>query len=254
MKRLKLAELTEQARYLRMLVYGEPGAGKSWFCASACLAEETSPVLYVEHLGQVTSLRSNPAYMEALEDGRLVILQIATYKELNKVFQFLTTGQGALKGMMDTPKTVVIDSVTELQRREVLRIAGNNADAFKVEIEGPQIQHWGSLLSQFTLLAKMFYGLPMHVVFSLLETAQLNDKEKVVSVRPALQGSASRLLPAYALMLMRLERAARNVKAHAVGHINSSVARSKDQTGSLPGTIAGPTIPMLVSLLNKSLD
>lgn len=252
MKRVKLEDLQAQAQYLRLLVYGEPGAGKSWLCASACLTPETAPVLYLDYLGQVASLKSNPEYRKAMEDGRLVLLQLEKYADLNQVYSFLSTGKGPLADVMAMPKTLILDSLTELQRAEVMRRAGNKSGTFLTDIEPPQIQHWGTLLSQFTLLAKMLYDLPMHVVLTSLESVQLDMREKIESRRPALQGSAKRLLPAYALTLMHLQRAARNMKGHNVGHTNSTVARSKDQTGMFPAKVVSPTIPLLVKLLNKS--
>ena len=66
MKHLKVAALEEEAKYLRMLCYGEPGSGKTWLGASAALDELTAPVLYVEHRSQIASLRSNSELVAAM--------------------------------------------------------------------------------------------------------------------------------------------------------------------------------------------
>ena len=265
MKHLKPAALDEEAKYLRMLVYGEPGSGKTWLGASACLDEATSPVLYVEYRSQIASLRSNPEYVAAMENGRLVVLSLDKYEELNYIYTYLfnldveqvtqpTEGIGSLFTEHGPPKTVVTDSLTEFQRAEVMRRAGNPVDKFLTEVEAPQIQHWGQLLNQFTLWANKFYALPMHVIFMGLEDVDyapriVGQAPRVTGFRLALQGSAQRQFPAYALTVMRMERAARNAAAYAVGYTQATRAKTKEQTGRIPAMILGPTIPMLAKML-----
>lgn len=265
MKHLKPAALEAEAQYLRMLVYGEPGAGKTWLGASAALDELTAPVLYIEHRAQIASLRSNPEFITAMEDGRLVILSLDKYSELNHIYTYLFTLGGNAKPASGSigslfpngpPKTLIVDSLTELQRTEVLRVAGNPVDKFLTEIDPPQIQNWGQLLNQFTLLANKFYALPMHVVFLGLEDVDyapriVGQAPQVTGFRLALQGSAQRQFPAYALTVMRLERAPRNSQAYCVGHTRAIRAKTKEQSGCIPAKVVGPTIPMLVEMLRE---
>jgi hypothetical protein len=269
MKHLKPAALEVEAQYLRMLVYGEPGSGKTWLGASAALDELTAPVLYVEYKSQIASLRSNPEYVAAMEDGRLVILSLEKYEELNHVYTYLfqhagcapaatvqTGGIGELFLEHGPPKALIVDSLTELQRSEVMRRAGNTPNKFLTDVEAPLIQHWGQLLNQFTLLANKFYALPMHVVFLGLEDVDyapriVGEAPKVTGFRLALQGSAQRQFPAYALTVMRLERAPRNSQAYAVGNTKAIRAKTKEQTGKIPAKVVGPTIPALARMLQQ---
>lgn len=258
MKHIKPAALDEEAKCLRLLGFGEPGSGKTWFGASAALDELTAPVLYVEYKSQIASLRSNPDYVAAMEDGRLVILSLDKYEELNHVYTYLFRGQGSSESFDALfpvfPKTVVTDSLTELQRAEVMRRAGNPVGKFLTDVEAPLIQHWGQLLNQFTLLANKFYALPMHVVFLGLEDVDyaprvVGQAPRATGYRLALQGSAQRQFPAYALTVMRLERAPRNSEVYAVGETKAIRAKTKEQTGRIPAKVLGPTIPMLARML-----
>ena len=260
MEHLKVAALNQEAKYLRMLVYGEPGSGKTWLGASAALDELTAPVLYVEHRAQIASLRSNPDYVAAMEDGRLVILSLDKYEELNHIYTYLFRGQGSSESFDELfptfPKTLIVDSLTELQRAEVMRRAGNTPDKFLTDVEAPQIQHWGQLLNQFTLLANKFYALPMHVVFMGLEDVDyapriVGQAPQVTGYRLALQGSAQRQFPAYALTVMRLERAPRNSQAYCVGYTQAIRAKTKEQSGKIPAKVVGPTIPALARMLQQ---
>lgn len=261
MKHLKPAVLELEAQYLRLLVYGEPGTGKTWLGASAALDDTTAPCLYLEYRAQIASLRSNAKYMEAMKDGRLVILSLDEYSDLNHVYTWLFRGHGSNDSFDNLfpngpPKTVVLDSLTEIQRAEVMRISGNIPGKFVRDVERPQIQHWGSLLNQFTLLAHLFYQLPYHVVFMGLEAVDFASKvagepDRAVGYRLALQGQANRQFPAYALTVMRMDRAARNAQYYATGETKGVKAKTKEQTGCFPGTIGGPTIPGMVKLLQE---
>jgi len=268
MKQITEEALDAAARYGRIIDYGEPGTGKTVFGASGCLSPETSPTLFVDYKSQVTSLRSMPAYLEAMKDGRLMIVSLDNYAELDYVYTWLSRGRGSFPSfdkMMDKyghakdvmPKVVTIDSVSELQAAEVLRRAGNDIGVFLTDVASPEIKHWGSLLSQFTLLANLFFQLPYHIVFSGLEAVDygkhaIGEDPPIVGHRLHLQGGAQRLFPAYALTVMRLEIAPVNKEGvFNLGYTKSSTSSTKEQTGKIPARIANPTIPKLVAYLNK---
>ena len=259
MKLVNVAKLNEEAEYLRVCAYGEPGTGKTWFGASACLSEETSPVLYLEYRAQIASIRNNPEYVQAIEEGRLRILSLEDYGDLNHVYTWLFAGPGNVEAFDQLfegqlPKTVVLDSITEIQRDEVMRRAGNIPGKFVRDVEQPQIQHWGSLLNQFTLLAHLFFQLPMHVVFLGLEAVdygphKVGEAQQIVGRQIALQGQAQRQFPAYALTLMRLEKAPIGSNAYSIGLTQGVMSSTKEQTGRFPAKIGNPTIPGMAKLL-----
>jgi hypothetical protein len=228
-------------------------------------------MLYIDYRGQTASLRGNPQYVKAMEDGRLVIIRLANYKELNHIYTWLKVGRGSKKSLdalfpNEMPRTVGVDSVTEIQRNEVELTAGLTPGML-LDIEGrPRIQDWGVLLQQFTKFARLWYALPYHMVFAGLEAVDyaprptgksgtvlgIGDARRVAKYRLALQGAAQREMPAYALLQMRLDQAPAGVKAYNTGTTRSARAASKDQTGvGLPATIVGPTIPGLVAMLQK---
>ncbi len=258
MKRLETEALEHESQYLRLLVYGEPGTGKTWFGASAALDPLTAPAMFLEYRAQISSLRSNPDFLAAMDAGDLVILQLEKYSELNYVYTWLKNGHGSNATFDDlfkeAPKTVVIDSLTELQRTEVMRIAGNPQDKFLSAVDTPEIQHWGSILNQFTLLANLFYKLPMHVIFVGLEDVDygprnVGEAPPIQGYRLALQGSSQRQFPAYALTLMRLDRLPPGADGHCMGYTRARRAKTKEQTGMLPAKLPNPSVPILAKYL-----
>jgi len=270
MKLVTIATLNEEANNLKMLVFAEPGLGKTHLGASASLDELTAPVLFLEYRAQIASLRSNPAYVKAMEEGNLIIVRIEKYTELAPIHAWLKAGRGSNEvldelmtscghGPEDMPKTIVFDSLTELQRAEVMRVAGNISTKFLTSIEPPQIQDWGTLLNQFTTLAHDFFVLPYHVVFMGLETVDygkgpVGEAPPIEGYRVALQGQAKRQFPAYALTLMRLELAPKGANYFNVGYTRAHKSAVKEQTGMIPAKVLNPTIPMLVNMLMKGGD
>ncbi|MFA5526304.1 MAG: AAA family ATPase [Acholeplasmataceae bacterium] len=269
MKIVTKSSMDEAALKLRLIVYGEPGTGKTWLGASGCLDELTSPTLFVEYRSQISSLKGNPKYVKAIEDGQLLIVSLDKYDELSAVYTWLFRGRGSIAGLdklMESaghaddvmPKTVVIDSVTELQRSEVMRRAGNPEGKFLTDVAAPEIRDWNTLLNQFTLLAHLFFDLPYNIVFGGLEDVDygehaIGEAPPITGYRLAMQGQAKRQFPAYAMTLMRLDRAPSNSNAFNIGYTRSVKAKTKDQTGVLPDMIPNPTVPLLVKLLNKKL-
>lgn len=265
MKLVTISDVHEEAKYLRVLGYGEPGVGKTTFGASAALDPETAPCLFVEYRAQITTLRANPEFAKAIENGNLIILRLDKYDELSHIYTWLERGRGSLKALDQVmeaaghaddvmPKTVVIDSLTELQRTEVMRRAGNTEGKFTRDVKSPEIRDWGALLNQFTLLAHLFFQLPYHIIFLGLEDVDFGDHAvgetaPIEGYRVALQGAAKRQFPAYALVLMRFGKAPRNVKAYNVGYTQEIKAASKDQTGVFPDQLYNPTIPKMAKLL-----
>jgi len=266
LKALREEQLVELSKYLRLLLWGEPGTGKTVMGASACLDPLTSPVLFCDYKSQVGSLASNPEYLRKILSGDLLIIQLEKYTDLETIANWLSRGRGS-NGSLDKlmasvghaddvmPKTVVIDSVTELQATEVMRRAGNTIGKFQADLDMPEIRDWGKLKNQFTLLADEFYKLEYHMVFSGLEEpdyadAEVGKERKVSGYRLALQGSAQRLFPAYAMTSMRLERVPTNAKGiFNVGMTDSSLSKVKEQTGKIPAKVYNPTIPKLAAYL-----
>jgi len=251
--------LAQEAQKLKQVVFGEPGSGKTWYLASGCLCPETTPTLILDYYGQAASLISNPEYAKALEDGRLLVWTLESYDDLTPVYNWLRAGKLGLNKKLDElaggqfPKLVAIDSLTELQRREIIRRAGGNPDRWLTDVPRPQIQDWGALLDQFSVLGRRFMDLDMHVILSCLEKVELDDQDRIHSSsarRVALQGQACVQVPAQALTVMRLTTVGRPKGAYTVGICTATgVSVVKDQTGRLPARIENPTVAKVLKYL-----
>ena len=97
------------------------------------------------------------------------------------------------------------------------------------------------------------------MVFLFLEQTEYKKVKgelapQVTGYCPAMQGQARDQVPAQALTLMRLIRAAPNAKYYNVGVTRAAKTAAKEQTNAFPAKIQEPTLPMMVRMLNKSYE
>ena len=279
MKALNISKLSEDAKWLDLLVYGGPGAGKTWFCGSAALHESTAPLLYLEINANPQSLAGmNPA----LPHDQFFAIQVTDYAELNHTLTWLLRGAGSHKAIGDAleanglprdwfPKTLAIDSVTELQRLEVLRLGGNDharlmqSVSAQMDLGRPRIQDWGTILNEFVLFGRSHYQLPMHVIMTCLEMTQHEDgdEDKPLIGLPAMQGQSAQLFPSTALSVMHLVQKPMGTRAKVGDKVvpvyNEGYLRqhkhwfARDNTGLLPAVLPNPSAPLLVNIIHNKL-
>ncbi len=91
---------------MNVLIYGDQGTGKTVFGASAADVDDMKEVLFMDVEGGLISVN---------ERDDLLSVEIASISEASEVLWALATGAEDYKGI----KTVVLDSVTALQEREV---------------------------------------------------------------------------------------------------------------------------------------
>lgn len=172
---MKIEPIGDEEDYLNLLVYGDPGAGKTTFAASAAKHPDLGPVLVINVEGGMLSIRTTPG-VHATE-------QIKSTGQVEKLFWRLCDPEDLGKY-----KTVIIDSVTELQTLNLEEIAGKSG-------RGPdslELQDYGRSTAQLKHLFRMFRDLPKHVIFTALVRREYPEKAKMTAqptdVRPALTG------------------------------------------------------------------
>src|SRR4051794_25214594 len=96
---------SEVVSFINLLVYGDPGCGKTYLSGTAADDPQTSPVLILDVEGGVTTLRGRSKNIE--------VVPIRSWVELNETYKKLYASQNSAKTLMPY-KTIVIDSLTEL--------------------------------------------------------------------------------------------------------------------------------------------
>lgn len=175
----------------------------------------------------------------ALKDDQTAVVQATDLDSIQRAFQWLVTG-------MHPFKSVVVDSLTEAQKRAIDAIAGQ---------EQLQIRDYGTLLRKMEGLVRAFRDLTMHaenpvqVVVFVCGSAEKGQDHPVV--RPALVGRMAEQLAyfvdtqAYLTVTVgpegELERRALFVPINNVA--------AKDRTGRLGTSMQNPTVPEMLRLV-----
>lgn len=150
--------------FLKMLVYGEAGVGKTTLCASAQAVESMREVLFCNIEGGALAISDPKVY------GSLSVpdtIDFAGFAQLTELFKLLATPQG--RGEY---KTLVIDSLSELTsyNLDAITSAKGRAD------EEVFLEDYGKLTKQMRRTVRMFRDLPMHVLYTCHD-APTNGKD-----------------------------------------------------------------------------
>lgn len=173
-------------RGLSVLVHGGPKAGKSW------LGDTTpAPRLVLDAEGGSFFTRSRKREWDPLTetipvyDGTwdTVIVQVREYDVMKRVYEWLNSG-------MHPFRSVVMDSISEIQQRCVDNISG---------VEAMKTQDWGTLLREMSKLVRGYRDLlthptrPLEAVIIIAMTRTVEGGRQV----PYVQGQLATTLPYY---------------------------------------------------------
>lgn len=153
-----------QNTVIKGLVYGESGAGKSFLAATA----PKPLILLTEMNGQASIMHSNP---------EASIIHIKNDVMLAEI----------LKDIDENPKdwqdydTVVIDSITEMQRLIKDRLTNNGRGQMSLPL-------WGKLADNMRALIRRIRGLKKNVVCIALLESQIEEETGQRHLKPAFEG------------------------------------------------------------------
>lgn len=144
--------------YLKAVVYGHFGVGKTLFACTAGEHPDMGPVLVVNIEGGGITASNIPNVMETE--------QLGSYSDVQEVFWKLANkDDDREEGGIDWGqfKTVIIDSGSAVQDMNIMEVAATNATAKKAAARISQ-QDWGDSTRQVGELLRRFKALPMNVI------------------------------------------------------------------------------------------
>lgn len=218
-----------------MVVHGESGTGKSWLADTS-----PAPRLVLDAEGGARFTPSPKVYWDPMSgqeppayEGYSTVAIIRTYDALNRVYQWLNSGRHAFR-------SVVLDSITEIQKRCMDDITGTK--------QATQ-QDWGELLRHMEKLVRDFRDLTFHPIrpVEVVVITALTMVDKLQSRRPSVQGQLAISLPGFVDVVGYLY----------LGHVEGTASRllltqpypgyiAKDRTGKLAETTINPTIDSML--------
>lgn len=230
--------------WINMLLYGEPGIGKTHLIGSACQVPALCPVLILNIEDGAKTLTG--AYGA---DENLTIVNPQTFGSVQKVFDELHRKKGA--GF----KTVVVDNATEGQKMGIEYIFdGDKTSTDFTEFEDATWanQGWNRSSQQIRKMIRYFRGLPMHTIFVSWRKDFSMPNDKVEKWGPAFSKSLASEVPGMFDSVFYYKWAAQNNKQVRVLQTQGTdrvVAKDRAGIGTpLPAAIVEPTMQQLCSL------
>lgn len=232
---LALSTVGDLPNLINMMVYGDPGVGKTVFAGSASDVSELAPVIYIDVEGGTLSLRERYPDVD--------VLRIRNFEELGRVYAELRAGNSGYK-------TVVLDSITEIQKFGMYSIMGA---ALKKDPDRdpdlPGIGEWGKNTEQMRRLIRAFRDLPMNTIFIAL-AAQERDKRGNVLNKPSLSAKLSNEVAGFLDIVVYMYRKTIEDEVKRVMLTQGTDEYiAKDRTDKLPLVLEGPDMKTVYSIL-----
>lgn len=215
-------------QYLKILGYGGPGTGKTFFAGSMAKRIKVLGISAESGLLSLQNIRD--------ESGELIpidYVKIEKFEDMETVYASLHHGDFSKKY-----EGCFVDSLTEIQKACKDYIMAKTG-------KDMQQQDWGSLAMKIERMVRAFRDLPKHVTITALEDTDTDKLTGEVRVMPALQGSVQKQLPAYFDNVFYFyaketgEGEDRRIRHHILTR-NSGKYIGKDRLGRCPPVIIDP--------------
>jgi phage nucleotide-binding protein len=234
---LKVVKAEQRSQFLNILVYGDSGMGKTTLGGSADEVPEMSPTLVVDVEGGTESLRHSYSDVN--------IVRVSTWKEMQQVYDELHAGRHPYK-------TVVLDSLTEIQKFSMYQIMLELVDMKEdADPDVPGMREWGKNVEQVRKFVRAFRDLPMHTIFTALAKEDKNPRTGKSKTAPSLQGKVAAEVPAFLdivayYYMKRVEVVGQGQVEQRLLLCNATeTVIAKDRTGRLPQVVEEPTMAKL---------
>ncbi len=220
---VKFAGTQDYGTSVKMLVVGEPGAGKT----------------------RTTSCWPDPFILNAdaglmsVADRQTPNVTITDSKQIKEILDILQAGPSAVKAQLGIPvKTVVIDTLDEVARMLVReRLKSERSEAMK-------IQDWGWLGDQLRVMVRAFRNLDLNVIFNVHAKSQEDSETGRTFIKPGIQGAMGDEIAGYVdvAVLLQARPIVKVVKGENVREISRFMQTYpdpmhgwiKDRSGRLP--------------------
>jgi hypothetical protein len=218
--------------YINMIVYGDPGVGKTRFCGSASLVEAMSPVLMLDWEGGTMSLDDSYPDVE--------VVRFHTWKQVDQAYGDLYNN--------NPYKTIIVDSLTEAQKfcmgeamREVVEKNPNR------DRDVASVREWGKTGEQLRRFVRALRDMPCNTIFTTLQREVNDDEGKLIKRYPALPGQLKLELAGhvdivgYMYQKEVVDGPNRSMKTLMLCQAQEKVT-AKDRSGKLPQVMEEPTM------------
>ena len=237
---LKVSKIEERDPYLNILVYGNPGAGKTVLAGSADQVPEMRPVLFLDVEAGTESLRNTYPNVETV--------RVSNWMDVQNVYNELHAGGHGFN-------TVVLDSLTEIQKFSMYSIMGDlvkrKSDA---DPDVPGMREWGKNIEQIRRFVRGFRDLPMNTIFTALMKSDRDSKTGMVQMKPYLSGKLADEVAGFldVVVYYYVKQIGAGDEATFRRLLLTQATEqqvAKDRTGKLPMVVEDPTMASLYEFM-----
>lgn len=236
----------QQVRYFNVMLYGDPGVGKTLLASTAQDHPDLAPVLILDTEGGTATIRDR---------YDIDVLEVKSIKAMNEAFEHLR--KDAANGEQYY-RTVALDSLTEFQKVDLAdvmvdAVAKNSREDKDVASQ----RSWGITINHTRALVRGFRDLPYNVIFTALAKTD-QDSDNTIITSPNLPGKLAGEIPGFLDVLgyMYVE-INKGVSERRLQVQPTRRVKAKDRLGVSQGkgVVINPTIPMLWNnMLNVTDD
>lgn len=229
--------------FINLLVYGDPGTGKTWLMGTACDDPRLRPLLVFDVEGGMTTLKHKPG---------IDVLPVRSIEDLtegyNKLYKSIKNGKMYYK-------TVGIDSLTELADLDIKDIMAKAyaANPEKIDKDVPDQRGWGKSRTHIRTIVRAFRDLPCHVVFTASAGYQ-QEQDQPTKFFPGFAGKLRTEVPGFMDIVGYYFTEVDPVRETITRKLQTQGTRrivAKDRTSALGGMVLDPTMSMLWDLIHN---
>lgn len=220
-----------------MIIYGEPGIGKTWFAASADAVEAMSPVLIVDVEGSASGV--GRGYPE------VDVIEVSSHEQFTLVVDELLEKEHDYK-------TVIIDTFNVAQER---------AEEFFAAMPENQNNSFGvfRMLKSWSIrLARRLHHAPFASVMIMHENTEKDDATGRVLTGLKITGSAKSTLPAIADIIGHMrtikDKDDRPVVALVTSKVPGTITKNRYGITDPIVSATGQLAPSMVDLLSAVVE
>lgn len=235
--------LGDYDRWLKMLVYGDYGTGKTRVCGSAVTVPQMCDVLFIDaEAGDLTIATEVDFSKQAFE--HLSVVRVKDFKTYARVQEFLklhcqfrdlntpeadaqlkTLEQKLFPADQFKPnappkrfRTVITDSLSEVETYSMYQLLGvNDRSRIDEELSSPEWNEFKKNHSQVLRAIRAYRDLPMHVLMTCAASYVQDDAKRMIWM-PALTGKLARQCQGFMDIVgyMYVSSGENNTKIHSI--------------------------------------
>lgn len=233
----------ESIKWLNMMVYGEPGVGKTYFLGTAQDHKLTAPLLIVDLDGGVQTLRHRKD---------IDVVQVRGWNQLVGVYRDLFNAIPS-DGKKFPYGTIGIDTLSEIQAldlQEIMTAFSKIND--KIDADVPDQRGYGKSSAHMRRIVRAFRDLPCNTIFNCHAQFERDNNMKM-KIEPKLVGKLRIDVPGFLDVVgyYRAEADGTDVTRY-MQFQKTETTIAKDRTAALDPIEVNPTVPSLWDKLQIS--